>query len=51
MITDSSDSSISTGSSSNMDAAASLLNAKPKFFNQSQLNDLVRDLGLLKKSS
>ena len=45
--TDSSDSSIS--SSSSMAAAASLFSAKP--FGQGQRNDLVRDLGLLKKSS
>ena len=47
--TDSSDSSIS--SSSSMVAAVSSLNAKPKSFRQGQLNDLVRDLGLSKKSS
>ena len=46
---DSSDSSIS--SSSSMTAAASSLIAKPKPFSQGQLNDLVRDLGLSKKSS
>ena len=40
--TDSSDSSIN--SSSSMAAAASSLSAKPKSFNQGQLNDLVRDL-------
>ena len=42
--TDSSDSSIN--SSSSMDAAASSLSAKPKSFNQGQLNDLVRDLAI-----
>ena len=47
--TDGSDSSIS--SSSSMAAAASLLSAKTKLFSQGQLNDLVRDLGLSKKSS
>ena len=47
--TDSSNNSIS--SSSNMAAAASSLTAKPKPFSQRQLNDLVRDLGLSKKSS
>ena len=47
--TDSSDSSIS--SSSSMAAAASSLSAKPKPFSQSQLNGLVRDLGLSKKLS
>ena len=47
--TDSSDSSI--GCSSSMAAAASSLIAKPKPFSQSQLNDLVRDLGLSKNSS
>ena len=46
---DSSDSSI--GSSSSIAAAASLLSAKPKLFDQNQLNDLVRDLGLSKESS
>ena len=46
--TDSSDSSIS--SSSSIAAAASSLSAKPKLFNQGQLNDLVRDLGLSKES-
>ena len=38
-------------SSSSMAAAASSLNAKPKPFSQSQLIDLVRDLGLSKESS
>ena len=47
--TDSIESSIS--SSFSMAAAASLLSAKPKPFSQDQLNDLVRDLGLSKKSS
>ena len=47
--TDSSDSSIS--SSSSIAAAASSLSVKPKFFSQGQLNDLVHDLGLSKKSS
>ena len=47
--TDSSDSSLK--SSSSIAAAASLLCAKPKLFSQGQLNDLVRDLGLLKKLS
>ena len=47
--TDRSDSSI--GSFSSMAAAASLLSAKPKPFNQGQLSDLVRDLGLSKQSS
>ena len=47
--TDSSDSSIS--SSSSMAAAASSLSAKPKSFSQDQLNDLIRNLGLSKKSS
>ena len=47
--TDSSDSSI--GSCSSMAAAASSLSAKPKSFRRGQLNDLVRDLGLSKKSS
>ena len=47
--TDSSDSSIS--SSFSMAAAASSLSAKPKPFSQSQMNDLVRDLGPSKKSS
>ena len=47
--TDISDSSIS--SSSGMAAAASSLSAKPKPFSQSQLNELVCDLGLSKKSS
>ena len=47
--TDSSDSSIS--SSSSMAAAASSLSAKPKPLSQGQLNNLVRDLGLSKKSS
>ena len=47
--TESSDSRIS--SSSSMAAAASSLSAKPKPFSQGQLNDLVRDLGLSKKSS
>ena len=47
--TDSSNSNIS--SSSRMAAAASSLSAKPKPFIQGQLNDLVRDLGLSKKSS
>ena len=47
--TDSSDSNIS--SSSSMTAAASSLSAKPKPFSQGQLNDLVCDLGLSKKSS
>ena len=46
--TDSSNSSIS--SSSSMVAAISSLNAKPKPFSQGQLNDLVRNLGLSKKS-
>ena len=45
---DSSDSSIS--SSSSMAAVTSSLSAKPKPFSQGQLNDLVRDLGLSKKS-
>ena len=45
----SSDSNIS--SSSSMAAAASSLSAKPKSFSQGQLDDLVRDLGLSKKSS
>ena len=47
--TDCSDNSIS--SSSSMAAAASSLSAKPKPFSQGQLNDLVCDLGLFKKSS
>ena len=47
--TDSCDSSIS--SSSSMAAALSSPRAKPKPFSQGQLNDLVRDLGLSKKSS
>ena len=47
--TDSSHSSIS--SSSSMAAAESSLIAKPKPFSQGQLNDLVRDLDLSKKSS
>ena len=47
--TDSSNSSIS--SSSSITAARSSLSAKPKPFSQGQLNDLVRDLGLSKKSS
>ena len=34
-----------------MAAASSSLNAKPKPFNQGQLNNLVRDLGLFKKLS
>ena len=34
-----------------MAAAATLLSAKSKPFSQGQLNDLVRDLGLLKESS
>ena len=42
--TDSSNSSIY--SSFSKTAAASSLSAKPKPFGQSQLNDLVRDLGL-----
>ena len=47
--TDSSDSNIS--SSSNMTTAASFLSVKPKPFSQGQLNDLVCDLDLSKKSS
>ena len=47
--TDSSDSSVSCSSS--MVAAASSLSAKPKRFSQGQLNDLVHDLSLSKKSS
>ena len=47
--TESNDSSISSFSS--MVAAATSFSAKPKFFSQGQLNDLVRDLGLSKKSS
>ena len=46
--TDSSDSGIN--SSSSIAAAASSLSAKPKPFSQGQLNDLVRDLDLFKKS-
>ena len=46
--TDSSPSS--TSSSSSMAAESSLLSAKPKPFSQGQLNDLVRDFGLSKKS-
>ena len=47
--TDSSDSSVSCSSS--MAAAASSFSAKRKPFSQSQLNDLVHDLGLFKESS
>ena len=47
--TDSSDNNI--GSSSGMAAAASSLSPKSKPFSQGQLNDLVRDLSLSKKSS
>ena len=47
--TNSSDSSI--GSPSSMAAAASSLGAKPKSFNQGQLNGPVRDLSLFKDSS
>ena len=47
--TDSSNSSISSFSS--MAVKASLLSAKLKFFSQSLLNNLVRDLGLSKESS
>ena len=46
--TDSSGSS--TSSSSSTAAVASSLSAKPKPFSQGQLNDLVRDLDLSKKS-
>jgi len=38
-------------SSFDMADATSLLSAKPKPFSQGQLNDLVHDLGLSKKSS
>ena len=47
--TDSSNSSISSFSS--MAVKASLLSAKLKFFSQTLLNNLVRDLGLSKESS
>ena len=47
--TNSSDSSIS--SSSSMPAVASSLGATPKPFSQGQLNDVVRNFGLSKKSS
>ena len=47
--TNSSDSSI--GSPSSMAAAASSLGAKPKSFNQGQVNGPVRDLSLFKDSS
>ena len=47
--TESSNSSIR--SSFSLAAAASSLSAKAKLFSQGQLNDLVRDLGLCKKSS
>ena len=47
--TDSSDSSNSSFSS--MTDVASSLSVKPKPFSKGQLNDLIRDLGLFKKSS
>ena len=48
---DTDNSASSIGSSPSMAAAASSLSAKPKLFSQGQLDDLVRDLGLFKKSS
>ena len=50
-MTDIDRSETSISSSSSMAAAASSLSAKPKLFGQGQLNDLVRDLGISKKSS
>ena len=41
----------SINSSSSIGVAASSPSSKPKPFSQGQLNDLVRDLGLSKKSS